>query len=66
MKALLFGSTGAALMSVFHQLPGGKSGSGWGSAPPRWGDCAMTAEAMRSEARQKAKRDMKRILRDCH
>src|SRR2546430_15927802 len=64
MNALLFGSTGAALMSAFHQLPGGKSGSGWGSAPPRWGDCARAAgERAR---RRPARRDMKRILRARH
>src|SRR5581483_3683497 len=35
MKAALFVSTGAPLISVFHQLPGGKSGKGGGSGPPR-------------------------------
>jgi hypothetical protein len=30
-----FGSTGQLLMSRFHQLSAGKSGSGCGSAPPR-------------------------------
>src|SRR6267143_6748625 len=39
MNAALPLSTGALLMSVFHQLFGGKSGSGWGRSPPRIG-CA--------------------------
>src|SRR5690349_5053158 len=34
MNAALFGSTGALLMSVFHQFEGGKSGNGGGSGPP--------------------------------
>src|SRR5437867_13098221 len=35
MNAGLFGSNGAALMSVFHQLFGGRRGSGEGRSPPR-------------------------------
>ena len=35
MKFAEFGSTGAALTSVFHQLVRGKSGSGPGSGPQR-------------------------------
>src|ERR1700682_4132408 len=34
MRAVLFVSTGAALTSRFHQLSGGKRGSGAGSGPP--------------------------------
>jgi hypothetical protein len=34
MNEAEFGSTGAALTSVFHQLSAGNSGSGPGSAPP--------------------------------
>src|SRR5438094_2511646 len=37
MKAALPLSTGALLMSVFHQLLGGNNGSGWGRSPPRIG-----------------------------
>ena len=43
MKLALFGSTGAALMSTFHQLSGGNSGSGVGSPPPRTARAQMTA-----------------------
>jgi len=35
MKFPEFASTGQLLMSRFHQLSGGKSGSGCGKAPPR-------------------------------
>src|SRR3954451_2490415 len=62
--AALFGSTGAAVMSAFHQLPGGKSGSGWGSAPPRCGDCARAAEER--ARRRRVRWNMKRILRASH
>src|ERR1700687_1633929 len=34
MKLAPLGSTGAPLMSVFHQLSRGNKGTGWGSAPP--------------------------------
>ena len=50
MNAALFGSTGAAVTSVFHQFPGGKSGSGAGRSPPREGACA-TAAAAREKTR---------------
>src|SRR5712691_10208722 len=43
MNAGLFGSTGAALMSVFHQLVGGNSGRGAGRSPPRiWAQMRRT------------------------
>src|SRR2546430_5638884 len=46
MKAALPLSTGALLMSVFHQLLGGNNGSGWGRSPPRIGWAAAgNAEA---------------------
>ena len=60
MKFALFGSTGAALMSLFHQLSGGKSGSGAGSAPLRSGCALMVSVAKRNA---KAKRRMSLILR---
>src|SRR2546422_2208646 len=40
MKLALFESRGAALTSTFHQLSGGKSGSGVGSGAGGWGACA--------------------------
>src|ERR1700680_3425957 len=46
MKLALLGSTGALLMSVFHQLSRGNSGSGWGSAPPTvWAPAGSGPEA---------------------
>jgi hypothetical protein len=41
MKLAEFVSTGALLMSVFHQLLAGKSGSGTGIGPP----CVAAAKA---------------------
>src|ERR1044071_5942403 len=51
MRAELFGSMGAWLMSAFHQLSSGKSGSGGGSAPPRAGACARAPNARRKTIR---------------
>src|SRR5258706_8561442 len=50
MNAVLFESTGAEEMSLFHQLSGGKNGRGWGSGPPRTAPCpeSCNATAMRS------------------
>src|SRR5512141_138453 len=43
MNCALFGSTGAALMSAFHQFAGGKRGSGVGRSPPLRASCGATA-----------------------
>ena len=46
MKLALFASTGAAEMSVFHQLVGGNSGSGCGSSPPTVASSAAMAKTI--------------------
>ncbi len=51
MKLALWGSTGAALTSAFHQLSAGNSGSGVGRGPP---GCAEARVAERSEAARKS------------
>ena len=57
MKLALFGSTGAPLMSAFHQLSGGKSGSGVGSAPP-------TVAVKRRIAKKGTSRKLRRPCRE--
>src|SRR5712692_3948724 len=51
MKAAEFESTGADVMSRFHQLSGGKSGKGPGSAPLATGPTSVAAESPRLAAR---------------
>jgi hypothetical protein len=46
MKLAEFESTGQLLISRFHQLSAGKSGSGCGNAPPR---AAFIAQAIDRE-----------------
>jgi hypothetical protein len=62
MYEALFGSMGAALISLFHQFAGGKRGSGSGKTPPRWGDCAVAAAATPMRIARKAKRGMNRLF----
>jgi hypothetical protein len=58
-NAALFGSTGAAETSTFHQFVGGNSGSGAGSAPPRTG-CPRAAAA---RERKKSAGNQRRFTR---
>jgi hypothetical protein len=51
MKAAEWGSSGAALMSRFHQLSGGNSGSGVGSGPPSCGGAAKASAQTRAAMR---------------
>src|SRR5713101_6127754 len=53
MNAALPLSTGALLMSAFHQLSGGNNGSGWGRSPPRTG-CAASGNAAANPITTKA------------
>src|SRR5581483_1737633 len=57
ISASELGSAGAALMSVFHQLFAGNSGSGTGIVPPREADKASRA-AIRSAAANSMRRSM--------
>src|SRR3989442_14103623 len=53
MNAALALSTGALLMSAFHQLFGGNNGNGWGRSPPRI-VCAATGNAAANPITTKA------------
>src|SRR5712692_2075823 len=50
MKAVEFESTGADVMSRFHQLSGGKRGKGPGNAPLATGPTSVAAESLRLAA----------------